>query len=175
MNETQQSISAWADETFGEAGSDARVAARANEELSELLRLVTTDDFAAADVADECADVCIVLYRLAERHHIRMVFPSTHFSKAARAATAPRMPILHDFVALANASMSTLLIQLLVEEDGGVIADCLECIAGMMYEASWSVRHDLRDAIDAKMAVNRAREWKRDGSGHGYHVRERTA
>ena len=30
---------------------------------------------------------------------------------------------------------------------------------------------DLEVAVDAKMAVNRKREWKPDGTGHGYHVR----
>lgn len=32
---------------------------------------------------------------------------------------------------------------------------------------------DLYRAIDEKMAVNRAREWNLDGSGHGYHVRHK--
>lgn len=65
--ETQKSISAWAEETFGPVSSNARIAARANEEMAELLRALTTDDGAAGSAADEAADVLIVLYRLADR------------------------------------------------------------------------------------------------------------
>lgn len=64
--ETQKTISGWADATFGPVGSNARVAARANEEMAELLRCLTADD-GHPKAADEIADVLIVLYRLAER------------------------------------------------------------------------------------------------------------
>lgn len=66
MIENQQTISNWANETFGPAGSNARVAARANEELAELLRALTTDDD-HPKAAEEVADTVIVLYRLAAR------------------------------------------------------------------------------------------------------------
>lgn len=66
MSETQQSISLWATETFGEAGSNLRVAIRANEEMSELLRCLSTDD-RHPKAAEEIADVVIVLCRAAER------------------------------------------------------------------------------------------------------------
>jgi hypothetical protein len=97
--ETQTSISSWANETFGPAGSNARVAARANEEMAELLRALTADD-ASPKAGAEVADIVIVLYRLATRLGI-----------------------------------------------------------------------DLHAEIDRKMAINRAREWKLDATGHGYHVR----
>lgn len=29
---------------------------------------------------------------------------------------------------------------------------------------------DLMAAVDAKMAINRARQWRVDGAGHGYHT-----
>ena len=67
QHETQNSVSAWAEETFGPVSSNARVAARANEEMAELLRVLTRDDEALDQVADECADVVIVLMRLADR------------------------------------------------------------------------------------------------------------
>ena len=66
MNETQKSVATWAQDTFGPVSSNARVAARANEEMAELLRALTTDD-EAAGAAEECADVVIVLMRLADR------------------------------------------------------------------------------------------------------------
>ncbi len=103
MAETQRTITDWATHTFGEPPSDARVAARANEEMAELLRAVTSGQ-TPDKVIDEAADVVIVLYRLCDRL-------------------------------------------------GG----------------------DLMAAIDAKMAVNRGRQWRTDGNGHGYHVREKAS
>lgn len=98
--ETQGSISKWAEETFGPSGTNARVAARANEEMSELLRVLTSDDN-DPKAAEEAADVVIVLYRLANRMGV-----------------------------------------------------------------------NLNVEIDKKMAVNRARKWNRDNTGHGYHVKD---
>ncbi len=96
--ETQESISAWAEEAFGKAGSNARIAGRANEEMAELI-CAATSDRPARELIEEAADITIILYRLAERNGF-----------------------------------------------------------------------DLDAAIDAKMALNRMREWKRDGTGHGYHI-----
>ena len=62
--ETQETISQWSADTFGAVVSNARVAARANEEMAELLRTLTTDGDDPAAGA-EIADVVIVLYRLA--------------------------------------------------------------------------------------------------------------
>lgn len=99
--ETTYTISAWANEVFGEAGSNARVAARANEEMAELLRAVTSDQ-PIDKVIEEAADVVIALARLAGRNGF-----------------------------------------------------------------------DLWDAAERKMEVNRARVWKADGTGHGYHVSDK--
>ena len=66
MIETQHSISKWANAAFGPANSNARIAARANEEMAELLRCLTADDN-HPEAAGEVADVLIVLYRLAWR------------------------------------------------------------------------------------------------------------
>lgn len=95
--ESQDSISEWANETFGPSGSNMRVAARANEEMAELLRaLATEDDHPKA--LEEIADIFIVLYRLA-----------------------------------------------------------------------WRLGGNVHAEIDRKMAINRARKWNLDGTGHGYH------
>lgn len=66
VRESQESISQWIEETFGPVGSNARVAARANEEMAELLRTVTIQDD-HPEIAEELADLVIVLYRLATR------------------------------------------------------------------------------------------------------------
>lgn len=101
--ETQAKISEWCEATFGPSSSNARVAARANEEMAELLRALTVDD-KHPKAAEEIADVVIILSRLATR-----------------------------------------------------------------------LGADLQAEVDRKMAVNRARVWKLDGSGHGYHVRPEKA
>ncbi len=97
--EGQNTISKWAEDTFGPVSSNARVAARANEEMAELLRALTYGDN-SDKAASEIADVFIVLYRLADRLGV-----------------------------------------------------------------------DIHDEIDKKMAINRARKWTLDGTGHGRHVR----
>ncbi len=66
MIENQHGISDWADRTFGPASSNARVAARANEEMAELLRALTADD-EHDKAAEEVADIVIVLCRLMTR------------------------------------------------------------------------------------------------------------
>lgn len=99
QHETQRSVTEWADATFGPVSSNIRVAARANEEMAELLRALTVDD-QNPKAAEEVADIVIILYRLATRLGV-----------------------------------------------------------------------DLEVEISRKMAVNRSREWRLDGSGHGYHVR----
>lgn len=101
MTETTKTISMWADATFGEPGTEARVATRAAEEMVEVLRAVTSDA-PREKVLEEIADTVIVLARLAARH-------------------------------------------------GG----------------------DLWVEVEKKMAVNRTRKWEKDGTGHGYHVRDR--
>ena len=64
-NETQKTIAEWADEAFGPAPSIPRLAARANEEMAELLREVTFSRD-SRECVYEAADVVIALYRLAE-------------------------------------------------------------------------------------------------------------
>ncbi|CAM8655679.1 hypothetical protein [Sphingobium cupriresistens] len=103
MRESTQSIGEWASATFGDAGSDARVAARANEEMSELLRAATSGR-PAEHLVVEAADVVIILARLAYRNGF-----------------------------------------------------------------------DLWEEVEKKMAINRARVWKQDGTGHGYHVRDKSS
>jgi NTP pyrophosphatase (non-canonical NTP hydrolase) len=99
--ETQHSISVWAAQAFGPTSSNARVAARANEEMAELLRALTVDDN-NPKAGEEIADIVMILYRLCDRMGL-----------------------------------------------------------------------DLHQLIDQKMEINRTRTWKHDGSGHGYHVRDK--
>jgi NTP pyrophosphatase (non-canonical NTP hydrolase) len=66
MSESQATINEWIADTFGEAGSNISVAARANQEMAELIMKLAIDDN-DREAIEEVADVVIVLYRLV--HH----------------------------------------------------------------------------------------------------------
>ena len=97
MNETIESVSKWADETFGPSMPEA-VLRRALIEIDELVDLYESGKDAKIMI-EEAADVCITLYR-----YINLVDP---------------------------------------------------------------------EAIEKKMAINRARKWVSHGDGTGQHMEER--
>ncbi len=98
INETSESISQWAEKTFGPVGNNMQIAIRANLEMAELLKELALDDMSEKAV-EEVADIVIVLSRLVERKG-----------------------------------------------------------------------HNLQTVINEKMTVNRARQWRLDGNGQGYHT-----
>ena len=66
MRETQATIEEWRAETFGGRPAPVNMAVRANKEMAELIRAVTTPGPGVKALAHEAADVLIVLYGLAE-------------------------------------------------------------------------------------------------------------
>lgn len=65
MRETSRGIADWAGEVFGIA-SGFRTAARANEEMAELLTKVAKNEDVRS-ITEECADVAIILIILCYR------------------------------------------------------------------------------------------------------------
>ncbi len=68
MTESQDSICAWAKKTFGSAKLGL-ITARCNEEMAELITAVQAESVsteALAAVAEECADVYIVLCQIVD-------------------------------------------------------------------------------------------------------------
>lgn len=65
--EDQASIQQWARDAFGPAPNPSRIAARANEEMAELLMAVNGDTLEPGEIAAECADIIIMLCRMADR------------------------------------------------------------------------------------------------------------
>lgn len=61
--ETSQSIALWGSETFGDAASVKAYAIRAQEELTELIEAIENGE-PDKDIAQEAADVTILLHRL---------------------------------------------------------------------------------------------------------------
>jgi hypothetical protein len=160
--ETQQRISQWASETFGQPGSNLRVATRAGEELFELFKEISVEIHAEKAIV-EAADVAIVLYRLCDR--LGMTVDTSRVYRQD-----PDNPKL--LIAEANAKMASVIV-LLCHDDNGRMADysllqTYYCL-GKFCEA---LGGDLHDAVQKKMAINRTRKWKLSGDGHGYHVRE---
>lgn len=70
MKEDQASITAWAVETFGRP-TPLRCALRTNTEMAELLNTIYMSS-ALPEVADELADVQIMLYQLASSLRVNL-------------------------------------------------------------------------------------------------------
>jgi hypothetical protein len=161
--ETQATISDWATDIFGPASSNARVAARANEELAELLRVLTADP-ESPKALEEAADVVIVLYRLAARmgQELRL-----HINPIMN----PESPLR--WAAWASDRLARALVFFAEDDDSGFAFNRTQECVTMLTSMAHQMGKDLAAEIDRKMAVNRTREWRLDGSGYGYHVRER--
>jgi NTP pyrophosphatase (non-canonical NTP hydrolase) len=165
--ETRDAISDWADKTFGPAIRIDRVVARANEEMAELLRAVTSpeNDEVFWKIPEECADIAIVLMRAA-RHmdeDIDAILRITPFggggnSIVASAAKANDFMARLVLVSFGNGSSPPLAINLC-----GLI--CLH-----LSDICAAFDTDLNTEIHKKMNINRGREWKLDNTGHGYHI-----
>lgn len=166
MRETQQSISQWASASFGEPGTNYRVAARANEEMAELVRAVAPggDPHKAAV---ECADVWIVLCRLAERQGFQLnevEKEGRYWTDAVNiqiAAARAQIWMGHTLVALAY-------------DDGDanhLVRHFVGRVVAFLRYICQQLGYDLDERVDHKMGINHQRKWKLDGSGHGYHVK----
>src|SRR5262245_5026597 len=70
-----------------------------------------------------------------------------------------------------NEEMAELLRALTVDENHPKAAEEVADIFIVLYRVATRLGVDIHAEIERKMAINRKREWKLDGSGHGYHVR----
>lgn len=159
--ETQKTISQWATETFGEAGSNARVLARALEEYAEFLRAYTSG---GGKQIEELADTVIVLYRLAERMEVDLDAELLHSSWRY-------IDKNEELMSEALRCFATLLQYSDTHRDPRAVADLCDLFC-CLNQLSTQLGGDLVLAIDSKMEVNRARVWIKDNTGHGYHKRQ---
>jgi hypothetical protein len=65
--------------------------------------------------------------------------------------------------------MATLTDHLAWGMDMPIVERTLSELYAALEQVCRAVDRELGPAIDAKMAINRAREWDLDGTGHGYH------
>lgn len=171
MHETQESISAWAEETFGPAESLARVAARANEEMAELLRAITAGK-PYPKIMEEAADVAIVLERFAEIGGFDDARQTGHALGVIDRVGAKSGAL--EIATFANLSLAMLMDDMTDDRPGTVCGDrsgSLYLVFHALYRLVTVLGGELDHAIDAKMEINRVRRWTKDGTGHGYHER----
>ena len=161
--ETQRTICDWALNTFGPSGSNLRVAARANEEMAELLRAVTAKA-PWHDILEEAADVLIVLARVGERLCVELEFQPVTLKPLSPRAT------IKQAVCGVNRNIAYLLDTLAWDNPAQ------ERLLDAWYSLLRLIKHmggDAQAVVDAKMAKNRKRVWNHDGTGHGYHLRDK--
>lgn len=164
MIETQSSICTWEDATFGVPVSDASIAARALVEMAELVTAVVNGE-PAERIGAEIADVVLVLARLGRILGVDAVALA---SGPCRSRWQAGEPICHAARAAARLGMA---LESLTGEVSLAATDLRDTASELIW-LSTALAIDIPSAIDAKMAVNRARKWVRDGNGHGRHVEE---
>ncbi len=161
--ETQQTISRWAQQTFGEPGSNFRVVVRATEEMAELLKALATQQ-TNDKILEEAADVAIVMYRYAERLRVQI---STSCFPANRSRYAAE-----DLAAQANIRLAEIIEMLAICDDNRYTSYCINQLYWFLEQICVKLQSNLQKQVDAKMVINRERKWRLDESGHGYHVKE---
>ena len=123
MNENQQSVGSWIDQTF--PGTDPESPRKAMRALEEMIELCLA---AGAHVDDVRSLVEAQLQKATWKMH-------TEWHKVPAEA-----------------------------------ADVLIVLYGVAYMRGF----DLHAEVDRKMVINRARRWKANGDGTGYHIKETT-
>lgn len=161
MRESQETIVQWQLTSFGKLPSMERGLARANEELAELLKAITGDD-TPEKICVEAADVVIVLCGEFE-------LCKTKFRFDLLQAHPPRDTPYRDAVEALKAMARAMSI---VQNTGGSPRFALAEIVDRMHAVCCAYDRDLRDEIDAKMAINHARRWDVSEDGCAYHKRE---
>lgn len=163
--ETQKSISDWANHTFGQPGSNLRVATRAGEEIFELFKEMCQASPDYAKLVEEAADVAIVLYRLCDRLGFLV---DTSIIRREDPANAKL------FAAQANAQIASVIVRL-IHQDNDVSAryNLLQTYY-FLEQLCLELGYNLNEQVETKMVINRQRKWNVGNDGHGYHVKEST-
>lgn len=73
----------------------------------------------------------------------------------------------------ANEEMAELLRALSADDANQKAVDEAADVVIVLYRLVDRLGADLMEAVNAKMAINRDRTWQQDGTGHGYHVRNK--
>lgn len=167
MIETQTSLNAWADETFGPTINIPHLITRANLEMAELLHEITMPVPNLDKVREECADVAHILCRISGLvgDDITEIFslsitisPSSLYIPASRAFGM--MAFIFERLSVRNV-ISDL-----------ELARHVGLITVKLAEICAATGGNLADEIDKKAVILRQRKWVKDGTGCGSHIRE---
>lgn len=152
--ESQQSVSAWALETFGPPKTIYSKITRANLEWAEFLQ---SYNIGQPDPV-ELADTAIVLLHTGVEFDV----PLNHIVYAPRGYSGCQD--VHR-VAL---SMHRLVDASLAGSHVGIKSH-LPWVMDGLCDIAYDLGHEMAQLIDDKMVINRNRQWNLDKSGHGYH------
>lgn len=174
--ETEETISLWADTTFGPTRSNLALAERAIKELREL-ELIVGDEkhFQGGGVrfryefCREAADIAIVLCRVA--HNLgQAVFGELIFYARRGFLSAVYMGIPQQTIVLAG-NMEHLRLMLERSDDTPAAGIQVLKILKLLNKMVNSLGEDFREHIDSKMVINRGRTWaKPDDKGCSQHI-----
>lgn len=177
--ETQSSVTLWAEETFGEADV-VRILGRANEEMAELIRCLTSNP-RHPQAPEEAADTLITLYRPATILGFDLLAEATtHRERIGTKTDYEISPF--ECACIANCKLSKILLRVSggsYFSNGGLadraMRDDFGAVAYFLSLTCYGLGGDLLVSVDDKMAVNRQRQWNVDEKGVGYHVRPGSA
>jgi len=165
--ETQGSIARWRYDTFGPIASMFSLIVRTKSEAHELLVEVDKCAPRCSDgVLDELADVAICLYCVATQAGGRFDESAEGLDALFRMEMNPINLVVDVDTNLSHALRRSAFVP---RGSKGIMRDITFAMAALRLIASLYGK-DLNALVDAKMAVNRKREWRPDGRGHGQHV-----
>lgn len=160
--ETQTTICEWAEEIFGKFDSLWPLLARMHQELGELL----VDHGCGKPLCHEAADVMILLYEVAQTQGIDLreaiVQANPDFSAELTTEQATLVAI--------NSHTAILLNEAAGRMDRQWVKGCVVLLGSLLLWLAELAGFNLFDAVNEKMALNRAREWESGGAlGMGQH------
>lgn len=172
LSETQQSVYDWTVEVFGKVASPVATLIRAQEELVELLTAIV-NEHSDGNIAEEAADVMILLYRYAGAQGIKLTWDTEWVSDSVMVSAAAANSILARLIAgstqlAAPGSTRPAITKQQSESD-------LHWVASHMARVCNFLHRDIYAEIERKMQVNRLRQWSVNKSGNGYHIGEDAA
>lgn len=169
--ETQSSIALWGRETFG-TYSALTMASRMNVETAELVSILTHqpdnwEEITAeqrALITEELADVFIVLVQVME------IRKRQDWQPKALVRNQFRYPhTLAADIALWSAQLIYEM-RLSASTDGFAACHTAANLLGCLQAACACLDADLQQAVDAKMTINRSRQWRRTEAGRHQHA-----
>jgi NTP pyrophosphatase (non-canonical NTP hydrolase) len=190
---TMDACNEWANKTFGKPRSLFSTAARANEEMAELVRefSILPADHAEwnsdqrAKVLKECADVAIVTFRVADMMGLHVKARAFDVSEHIQTMRNPPSDLTVNLsvveavgvsIVAANRNMGNILGSTYERQKSMPRSVVLNCEAQIF----WLYRHmaticklldsDLQDEIDRKQFINERRVFTSDADNNGYHI-----